>query len=250
RLEQLNLSTAGALRPLPDATSRFQPLVTSARASGLVDPAVLLRARDPSELALAFTQDPEQHVLAARVSGPARSAFADRPGFDTGVMEGAIEVVVIADTDLLADALWLAPDATAPAGTAWAGNGDFVMNALDQLAGSDALLGIRGQPRFVRPLTRLVELRRDAEVRLRARLARLEGDLFAATTNGGADAADDPGAAAQARLREEIRAVERALRADVDRVTKRAELFGVFATPLLVVCVGILVALRRRRGAA
>lgn len=247
RLDQLNLSTAGALQPLAEATTRFEPLVTSARASSLVDPATLLRASSPAELSRAFRPDTDRHVLAARISGPTRSAFAQRPGFDAGTEEGDIEVLVVADTDLLADALWLAPGPSGTAEAAWAGNADFVVNAIDQLAGSDALLGIRGQPHFVRPLDRLEGLRREAELRLRPKLAQLEGDLLDVRAGRRAGMEHALQASEQARLREEIRSVQRALRADVDRLTGRAELFGVFAAPLLVLCVGALVALWRRR---
>lgn len=253
RLEQLNVSTAGALRPLPGAGTDFRPLITSGRASALADPGTLLRARDPSELSLAFAPDDSRHVLAARVRGPARSAFADLPGFDAGRSEGDIEVLVVADTDLLSDALWLAPDRSGTGTEVWAGNGDFLVNAVDQLAGSDALIGIRGTPRFARPLSRLDSLRRDAEARLRARLTRLEGALAGAGAgprDALAAATDAEQKAEQARLREEIRSVQRALTADVERVTVQAELFGVLAAPVLVICFGALVAWRRRRAGA
>lgn len=247
RMEQVNLSTAGALRPLPGARTRFTPLITSASASALVDASVLLRTRDPSELSARFEADPERHVLAARVRGPVRSAFADLPGLDVPRREGELELIAIADTDLLTDALWLAPDGDGRGVEAWAGNGDLVINAVEQLAGSDALLGIRGAPRFARPLARIEGLRREAETRLLERLTQLENALAAAGTES--PHAPDGGAAAQeeARLREEIRSVQRALTADVERLSMRAELIGVFSAPLLVLVLAALVALQHRR---
>ncbi|MBS7675631.1 hypothetical protein KIN13_19700, partial [Vibrio cholerae] len=69
----------------------------------------------------------QRHVIAARVEGPAYSAFPDGlkdqpPGLQRADL---IQIVVVADTDLLADAVSHArPN----------GNAQFVVNTLDSLA--------------------------------------------------------------------------------------------------------------------
>ena len=69
---------------------------------------------------------------------------------------------------------------------AWADNGSFAINALDNLSGSDALIGVRSRGNFNRPFTVVDELQRTAQERfhqkeqaLQARLAATEEKLFA-----------------------------------------------------------------------
>ena len=50
-----------------------------------------------------------------------------------------------------------------------AGNGDFVINALENLADAEALIGLRGRGTSYRPFTLVEALRRDAEVLYRAK---------------------------------------------------------------------------------
>lgn len=75
-------------------------------------------------------------MIAARIEGPAYSAFPDGiEGTPTGLQEAAqIHVVVVADTDLLMDQFnSSAPDS----------NALFILNTLDNLAAGDALTNIR-----------------------------------------------------------------------------------------------------------
>ena len=60
---------------------------------------------------------------------------------------------------------------------AWANNGDFVANAVDNLAGSSDLISIRGRQSFFRPFTRVDELRRQADDQLRAKEKELDQEL-------------------------------------------------------------------------
>lgn len=235
RMEQINLSSPGALTATADATTRFEPLLRSSERSALLAPGAQEGLGDPVALAAGLVPDPQRHVLAARVRGPTRSAFASRPGFAPDRVAGNVELLVVADTDLLADPLWTTLDGDG-ARRPWAGNGDFVVNAVDHLAGSGRLLGIRGQPRFARPFERIEALERDAEARLLGRLHELEARL-----------AGTPEDVLERRgLREELRSVQRALTADAERLTRRLELLGVFGAPALVVLVGAVLALRRR----
>src|SRR5690606_29247024 len=59
----------------------------------------------------------------------------------------------------------------------WANNGDFIANALDNLAGSSDLISIRGRQSFFRPFTKVDELRRRADERLRAKEQELDQEL-------------------------------------------------------------------------
>ena len=49
----------------------------------------------------------------------------------------------------------------------WADNGAFVINALDNLSGTDALISVRSRGRFTRPFVVVEALQRQAENRFR-----------------------------------------------------------------------------------
>ena len=60
---------------------------------------------------------------------------------------------------------------------AWASNGDFVVNALESLAGSGDLIGLRGRSEFARPFHVVETLRRQAEARFHAKEEELKARL-------------------------------------------------------------------------
>jgi hypothetical protein len=60
---------------------------------------------------------------------------------------------------------------------AWANNGDLLANALDNLAGSSDLISVRGRQSYFRPFTRVDDLRRRADERLRGKEQELNTEL-------------------------------------------------------------------------
>lgn len=84
--------------------------------------------------------------------------------------QGAVNLVVVADTDLLADRLWVQTQnlLAQRLSTPFANNGDLVVNALDNLLGSGDLIGMGSRATFQRPFTRVETLRRGAETRFLA----------------------------------------------------------------------------------
>ena len=92
-----------------------------------------------------------------------------------------LNLVVFADTDLLADYLWVHEQNFfgQRLTQAWASNGDLVLNALDNLAGSADLISVRGRATFTRPFERVEKLRRAADDRFRDKEQELEQQLQA-----------------------------------------------------------------------
>jgi len=86
---------------------------------------------------------------------------------------------VVADTDMLADFLWVRMQNFfgSQMAQAFANNGDFVFNALDNLAGSEDLISVRGRATFTRPFVVVDRLRANAESRFRAKEQELENQL-------------------------------------------------------------------------
>ena len=122
-------------------------------------------------------------MLAARISGPATTAFADGiEGREKGLQSAEnINVIVVADTDMLSDRMWVQVQdffgQRLP--QPWADNGSFAINALDNLSGSDALISIRSRGNFNRPFTVVDNLQRSAQERFRKKEHELQSRLAA-----------------------------------------------------------------------
>lgn len=170
-LESINLGMAGALAPAAGASTHFEPLLQSSAQSALLDAMQVQMNRDPAALLKGFAPTGQRYTLAARIGGPAKSAF-DGPQVEGREHVGEakdINVIVVADADLLADRFWVQVEdffgqRTA---TAWADNAAFAQNALENLSGSSALIGIRSRGRYSRPFELVQQIRLGADAKYR-----------------------------------------------------------------------------------
>ncbi|MBK3484744.1 Gldg family protein [Pseudomonas fluorescens] len=152
-LDAVMVSSSGALSLAPKSRSLLTPLLLSSRQSALLDAKRFGSATTFDSLIDETATSGQRHVIAARVEGPAYSAFPDGlKGQPPGLQKAElIQMVVVADTDLLADTVSHARN----------GNAQFVLNTLDNLAAPEALQRIR--PRVMRqPLHRLEHMRDEA----------------------------------------------------------------------------------------
>ncbi|MDT8427855.1 MAG: ABC transporter, partial [Pseudomonadales bacterium] len=179
-----------------------------------------------------------------------------------------INVMVIADSDFLSDRMWAQVSNMfgQPIIQAFASNADFVMNSLDNLAGSADLISIRTRGRYARPFTRVLELQREADERLRQEetrlldaLAETEQQLAAlnqgSTENGALnpeqEAEIDRFIQQQLATRRQLREVQHRLNEDIDRLGAQLKLINTTLIPVLLVLLGLFMGyLRRQRSQA
>ena len=271
-LDTLNFGTPGFLEPRPLADVRFEPLVSTGLRAAPITTERLSMAATPDSLRAGFKPTGKRYVIAARISGRLRSAYPDGP--PKGVTATALKagpqpahLVVVADSDLLSDLLWVRTQTVLGQRFAepWASNGDFVLNALDNLTGSADLIGIRGRASFSRPFTRVEQLRARADESLRSKEVELQREL-AGTVQKLVELQSrrqDQGSLAltpeqqraldrfqqdKVRIRKELRGVRRGLDEQIERLGARLKLVNVLAIPLLLsIAALIAAALRRRR---
>lgn len=165
-LRAVVVSSSGALSLMPKSRSLLTPLLLSSGQSALVDAERFASATTFDSLIDESTTSGQRHVIAARLEGPAYSAFPEGlKGQPPGLQRAEqIQMVVVADTDMLADAV---------SNSRPNGNAQFVLNTLDNLAAPDALRQIR--PRVMRqPLHRLEHMRDEAAQAYRKTSAELE----------------------------------------------------------------------------
>lgn len=171
-LETINIATAGILDEIEDRTTSISPLIFSSTYAMPMDAIQFQFLMDPADLLKGFKATGETYLVAARISGPAKTAFPDYVSEESDqstrlLNSDNINVIVFADTDLLADRMWVQVQNFfgQQIATAWADNGDLVINLLDNFGGSAALIGVRSRGRFTRPFEVVQNLRREAESR-------------------------------------------------------------------------------------
>jgi len=267
-LENLTVAAAGILEPLEGAKTRFIPLIQSSQYAMPFDVKRFAMLQDPEELIRELQPTGERYSLAARIDGPAQSAYPDGiEGRKDGLQQADnINVIVVADTDLLTDRMWVQVQdffgQRIP--QPWADNAGFAINALDNLAGSEALISVRSRGRFTRPFAAVEAIQREAEVRFRekeqalqARLADTEQKLAALQQN------DDPSKALELtpeqqatvqqflqeklKIRKELREVRYQLNADIEALGRTLKFVNIALVPLLLTLAVLALWLWRRR---
>jgi ABC-type uncharacterized transport system involved in gliding motility auxiliary subunit len=274
----IQMASAGILSPKDGATTKFQPLIrTSDQSMEIAADQVRLQP-DPAKLLEDFKPSGQRLTLAARVSGPVKSAFdkAPEPAKPAQAQSaGPINVIVVADTDMLEDRFWVQVQEFfgQRVATPAAYNGDFVVNAVDNLLGSSDLIGLRGRGLSQRPFTLLEDIQRAAEFSYRAkerelsdklkeaekRLSELQG-RNAPGTGAASDARTILSPEQQAEIekfrgevlavRRDLRNVQQDLRRDIEGVQTVARVVNIGAVPAIVAVVAVALGwlrIRRRR---
>jgi ABC-type uncharacterized transport system involved in gliding motility auxiliary subunit len=288
QVESVALASAGHLKLTDGSPLDLTPLLTSSPGAMLYDTKELGgRNPNPEKLLSLYKPGPERLVMAGLLRGSVPTAFPDgQPALDedqdedpTAVFETVLsesqepmEVIVVADTDVLIDRFWVQFQnfygrKVAIPGT---GNGDFVVNMLDALTGSSVLLELRGRGQSYRPFDVIEKLKREADRKFQSKERELQQALANAETSlsklrqrevqAGAPVALTAEERAQVQklqgeilgVRGDLRAVQASLRADVKSLESRVQLINIAAVPALVALLAILLALyrgRRRRRA-
>ena len=271
RLEAMRLSSAGSIDPLPGATTSITPLIQSTDQSMLLDRDAVMARPNPNKFLSQFRPSGHRYTLAARITGSTRTAFPEgRPAGDGMPVPNAaapliqskkpINVILVADADLLADSHVVGQD-----GRVITSNADFVLNAIGDLAGGDALIGVRGGRIVDRSFTTVEAMRDRAEAAYRAteqrlseemaevqqRLAQLQGMVETGGSDALAIAQERQAGIAKANqrladVRQQLREVRRALRADVDALDRWLKFLNIALIPILLVAAMALMGFWRK----
>ena len=279
-LDNINLATSGFLTPIAGAKSGFEPLLLSSAQAAPIPADRFSAMTDPSSLRDGFKPTGQHYALAARITGTLATAFPKGPAPDAtaaaagpptahlAASKSPANIVVVADTDVLTDFLWVQTRELfgQRMSQAFANNGDWVANMLDNLGGSNALISIRGRASFSRPFQRVDELKRRADDRLRIKAQQLEAELkqtearlttLQSKRNDQSSMMLTPEqeqelkrfTAEKSRARKELRETQRGLDVDIQRLSSWLKALNIALVPLLVAVGGffILAARRRRR---
>ena len=279
-LEKLNLATVGSLAAHAGAKTKFEPLLFSSTNAAPIPSQRFNALTDPATLRDGFKPSGVRYAIAARITGPVDSAYPQGPPPDQKAAAGPptahlvksaapANIVIIADTDLLMDYMWVQTRELLGqrVSQAFANNGDLVANILDNLSGSSALISIRGRASFSRPFERVEALRRQADDRLRGKSLQLQAQLqqteskltelqakrndqSSLTLSAEQEAELKRFVAEKARVRKELRETQRGLDVDIDRLNSWLKIINIAIAPLCVGIAGVIIlSIRRRRRA-
>lgn len=274
-LNLIHMGTAGVIDLKEDANVEFAPLIRTTADSMRMQRDLIFFQRDPNVMLSNFESGNTPLVLAARISGTVPSAYPDgvliedeedeaAPVEDI-VKEGRVDVVLVGDTDILADHFWMRTQnffgVQIPQSIA--NNGDFVINTLENLAGSTDLISLRSRGEFSRPFTVVEQIRRDAEARFRAqeqelqtRLEETEQKIAQLQQEGGEGAlllSQEQAAEIekfrleQIRTRKELRAVQHELQKNIERLGTQLKFINIGLIPLIIALLAVVAGMQRAR---
>jgi ABC-type uncharacterized transport system involved in gliding motility auxiliary subunit len=231
----------------------------------------------------------QRYTIAARISGPVETAFPGGPPTMTPagtapakpaqptqalnqlkLSKGSINVIVMADSDIFDDRFWVRVESLygRRLATPFADNAAFVVNAVENLSGSNDLISLRTRATSSRPFVVVRKLQGQAQARfqqeadaLKQRLADTESRLHALEQGGAANNSAQSGTALTAdqqreisrfrrevsATRSELRDVQRSLRKDIDALGAFLAFVNIALVPILVAAFAIVLAFLRRR---
>jgi ABC-type uncharacterized transport system involved in gliding motility auxiliary subunit len=268
----LNLAQQGAPQILEQA-NRFKP-----------DSRYTLAARINGPIKTAFPDGPPKPAIIGELE---KAIAGAKEGEDTAKQQAELDkevkkwetakanhlaeaksplnAIVIADVDFLADGLWVrvqdffGKKVAAP----YAHNGNLLINAVENLTGSDALISLRSRGVFQRPFTYIQDIQREAERDFRQKEQELLRELTQAEETLKKLQTDARGEGAivltQAQkdeiarfrdkaisLRRELRDVQFQLRKNVEQVAGWVKVINIGAVPAFVALFALILALVRR----
>ena len=276
--DNVNVETPGYLTPVKGAQIKFEPLIRSSADAEVLPSQRFAMLADPASLLDGFKPTGQRYAIAARVTGMVKTAFPDGPPAGVTLPAGQLDLkastrplnlVVFADTDLLSDFLWVRQQELfgQRIEQAVAANGNLVLNALDNLAGSSDLISIRGRAGFSRPFLRVQALQRVADGRFHAQEEQLQQELqqteqqltlLQSKRNDKSALILTPAQqqeierfeAEKLDIRKQLRAVQAGLVSDIDRLGTELKVIDIIVMPGLFALSALLIAaLRRRRPA-
>ncbi len=186
-LGEMLIPTAGVLDFLGTEGVTVSPLVQTTSNAGVIDPVRLGPGSSPASLVEHYQPGGEVLTIASRITGNVKSAYPggidkdDAPGAAEHLAESEspINVIVVADTDLLRDRFWVSTQRLLGSQLLipTAANNTLVINSLENLSGDDDLISIRSRGGHARPFTLLDDVRREAEMQFRQKEQQLMAEL-------------------------------------------------------------------------
>ena len=297
-LQFVTMSSTGHVELAENSEMKIDPLLRSSDQAMEIEASKVSFRPNPLALIEDFKASGRDYVLAARVSGQIKSIFPDGPpvpakpdpkGKDEAALKKAerdhklaveeyeklkknhisesvkpVNIILVADADMLANDYWVRVQEMGGQQVAvpFANNADFVLNALDNLAGSSSVISLRSRGLSDRPFQLVDKIRARAELKYRAKERELESNLrdiegkikdirtdeksgnVVLTTQQQDDIKEFQ--SEMLSIRAELRNVQHALRSDIEALDSWTRVINIALIPIIVALIAFAIAMVRR----
>ncbi|OGV62764.1 MAG: hypothetical protein A2498_03400 [Lentisphaerae bacterium RIFOXYC12_FULL_60_16] len=274
QLDSMNLPFAGSFQGNTTEQLTFTPLIQSSANAGTVS--TMAARMGGSAIRREWREVGVTLPLAVRLSGTFQTAFpggapkpadtnSPAPAIAETLKEGRSTVILAGDVDMLYNRFcvqeleFFGQTAVQPIND----NMIFLANAVEQVAGSEYLIGIRSRGQFARPFDRVIAIeqnaRRDWQAReneLQGRLEDTQRRLSEMQNRKDANqkfilspeqkAAIEQFQQQEGRIKQELKQVRKNLRAEIDRLGRWVKILNIALLPALVSLAGVTYGITRR----
>lgn len=250
QLDSLNFASAGFF-DIDSPTVAVETLIESSEFANGIAASQLQFLQNPEDLMQSFSQGSEARPIAVRLSGP--TTLETGLEGDAPVEVSNLDLILVSDTDVLSDRLWVQVQNFfgQQVATAFADNGSLLTNLVDYFTGSQDLISVRSRGRFTRPFEVVQSLRREAETQYLASAEQLQlelneterqlADLESQQESDGVLRLSDEQEAALVRFQDEKLRIRKALRdvrhrldQDIDQLGGQLKLLNIIVLPILL----------------
>ena len=250
QLDSLNFASAGFF-DIDSPTVAVETLIESSEFANGIAASQLQFLQNPEDLMQSFSQGSEALPIAVRLSGP--TTLETGLEGDAPVEVSNLDLILVSDTDVLSDRLWVQVQNFfgQQVATAFADNGSLLTNLVDYFTGSQDLISVRSRGRFTRPFEVVQSLRREAETQYLASAEQLQlelneterqlADLESQQESDGVLRLSDEQEAALVRFQDEKLRIRKALRdvrhrldQDIDQLGGQLKLLNIIVLPILL----------------
>ena len=288
QLTSISLASAGSISLKANSELKMIPLLQTSKISQRIDAELVRGEINPEAILKQFKSENRKFTLAARFSGKVKTAFPDgRPkpakdekkkgtssddkkrlplGPHLGEVKTNLNMIVMADTDLLTSRFWLQQQEFfgKKISTPVSNNADFLVNSLENLSGSQALISLRSRGLSVRPFHTIQDIKNNAEdkyreteqkltEKLKVLQNRLQGLGVKSQAKGKViltsvqQKAFEKFRTEMLDVRKQLRDVQLALRRDIEQLDTKLKIINIWLMPILISAVAIILAIVRRR---
>ena len=281
KLESVLLPIVGALKKTKDSNYEYETLLQSSKNSALTD---VFKVRfGVEQLRRDFSATVEQYDLAVKIRGKFKTAFAggkpktedaeqaeDKTAVNVdehlNVGQKKAAIIVVADSDMLGDNFYVSKQNFLgfDVSRIFNDNLNLLLNTMEMLTGSDALISIRSRGKFDRPFTKVKELEKAAQERWMAReqelvrkveetnrklteFERKKDQSQKYIVSQEQEAEIKKFKFEKRRINKELKKVRRNLRVEIESLGNLVKFINIGLMPLLVCIGGIIFWIYRRR---
>tara|TARA_B100001758_G_scaffold145813_2_gene125619 strand:+ start:1575 stop:3440 length:1866 start_codon:yes stop_codon:yes gene_type:complete len=270
-LNLIHMGTVGSIEIIEEEKLEITPLIESSKQSTKLERDLILFQRDPTVILSNFKSDDKKLLIAARLKGRAESVFLEDQKNndeiikdDSFVDEGDLNVILVSDTDILADHFWIRKQdmlgVSVPQPVS--NNGDFVINSIENLSGNTDLISLRGRGKYSRPFLKVETIRKQAESKFRERekelqvalqetekkiqqLQQEQGNEKSYLLNNKLTAEIDKFRNERLATRKELRSVQHDLRKNIEKLGSQLRFINIGLIPLLITVLALLIGIYR-----